>query len=213
MRRWLPAALFVALASCGAPPKQDASQGKPADGGGQGSDQKGGKDQGDKGADQKDDKDQGGGQKDDKDQAGGKGGQKDSKGQGGGKGDDDKGGDKTPKDPRAKTRYPQPVLAGALAGRWLIAPEESQPVLGTVEGVVRDPKDGEQLVVRTGGVAGVKARLVLVSADEAALLNQKVALVDEDVDDFRKSPAYKDGSLPPVKPQETIRMGIVKPFH
>ena len=202
MRKWLSAALFVALASCGAPSKQ-ASQGKPADGGGQdrggaeASVQKGGKDQDDKGGDQKDDKDR----------AGDKGGED----QGGDSAD--KGDDKTPKDPRAQTRYPQPVLAGALAGRWLIAPEESQPVLGTIKGVVRDPKNGVQLVVRTGGVAGLKSRLVLVSADDAALLNQKVALIDEEIDDFRKSPPFKEGALPPVKPQETIRMGIVKPFH
>ncbi len=38
---------------------------------------------------------------------------------------------------RGRARFPQPVRVGDLAGRLLLQPEESQPVLGRVTGLVR----------------------------------------------------------------------------
>lgn len=142
-----------------------------------------------------------------------------AKGQGGDMGSGQQGGDDQkdkPKDPRAQSRYPQPVSVGALAGRRLIEPEESQHVLGRVTGMVRDRSGGDRLVIETGGRfgwLGVGTRLVTVAADDVALLGTQVALTDVEPDDFRKLPSYRAGSLPSVNPRETIRMGIVKPFH
>lgn len=124
--------------------------------------------------------------------------------------------DDKPTSPRAETRFPQPVRAGALAGRRLLEPEESQHVLGWIKGVVRDKDGDNRLVVETGGRLawlGIGTRLVVVSADDAALLGEYVVLVDVDADDFRALPTYRPGSLVTVNPGETIRMGVVKPFH
>lgn len=209
MRRLWIIALLAACASVACTSHQDggndmaaAQQGGGNDSDGNGSD---GNQQGDdQGSDQQGDNQQGGDE-----------GSGDNSQQGAdGKDSGDKGsGDKKPKDPRAAMRFPQPVVVGTLTGRRLIGPEESQPVLGHVRGMVRNKDGGNQLVVETGGHLGIGTRLVVVDADSVALLNKQVALIDVDPDDFRKLPAYRSGSLPSLNPGETIRLGVVKPFH
>ena len=122
-------------------------------------------------------------------------------------------GDKKSKDPRAAMRFPQPVVVGTLVGRRLIEPEESQPVLGHVRGLVHNKDGDDQLVVETGGHLGIGTRLVVVDADSVALLGKQVALIDVNPDDFGKLPTYRSGSLPLVDPRGMIRLGVVKPFH
>ena len=114
--------------------------------------------------------------------------------------------------PRAADRFPQPVRAGDLVGRYLLQPIEAQPVLGRVRQVVRQPGGTLALVVGHGGLLGFGARPVTVPLDDAALLGEHVALVG-------LPPAQLD-ALPtattpgtPLPPDETIRMGLVRPFH
>ena len=200
------------VASCSPSGQRGATQGAQP-GGQNATDQGGNKSQDDDGnSGQQDKQETGSAQKDS--------GDKDSGQQGGDdKGSKQDGGDdqkSKPKDPRAETRYPQRVTAGALRGRRLIEPEESQHVLGRIEGIVRDKNGDNQLVIDTGGWLsglGIGKRLVTVAMGDAALLGRQVALIDLDPDKFEQLPTYRVGSMPAINPRETIRMGIVKPFH
>jgi len=118
---------------------------------------------------------------------------------------------------RAEQRFPQAVRAGDLVGRRLLAPEESQPVLGWVTGVVRDSDGDPSLIVEIGGWLGgwikIGTRKVAVSADTMALLGEHVALLDLTPKELNALPTYTPGSQTPVGPNEILHMGIVKPFH
>ena len=120
------------------------------------------------------------------------------------------------KDPRADDRFPQPILAGRLPGRRLIEPEETQHVLGWVQGVVRQKDGSPALVVETGGWLswiGIGTHDVLVPTGDVAILGEHVALMDIDPDDFKNLPWAKPGANAPIPAGETLRIGIVKPFH
>ncbi|WP_157134771.1 hypothetical protein [Sphingomonas sp. PAMC 26605] len=121
-----------------------------------------------------------------------------------------------PRDPRAENRFAQSVRVGDLPGRRLLAPEESQHILGWVDGVVKGPDGDAQLVVEIGGALarfGIGTRLVLVSVGDVALLGEHVALMDVDPEDLQKLPTYKPGSQAALPANATIKIGIVKPFH
>ena len=123
---------------------------------------------------------------------------------------------KEKKDPRADARFPQPVRVGDLPSRYLIEPEESQHILGRVQGVVKAQDGSNQLVVKVGGRfawLGFGNRLALVPTDDVALLGQYVALMDIDPDDLPKQPTFKPGSLAALASKAVIKVGIVKPFH
>lgn len=108
-------------------------------------------------------------------------------------------------------RYPQPVRAGDLVGRRLLAPSEDQPVLGRVVSVARNGAR-LNLLVRTGAVLGLGGRTVVVPIDAIALLGEHVALMDITPEQLEALPAA-DAAEKPVGPDETIRVGLVKPFH
>lgn len=126
---------------------------------------------------------------------------------------------------RAARRLPQPVRVGALSGRDLLQPEESQPVLGRVAGLVhRD--GGTALVVRLDGWLGLGwlgsawaswpgfgPRLVSVPVEAVALMGEYVALMDLTPERLRALPTFAPGSAPEVPADEMIRVGIVRPFH
>lgn len=113
---------------------------------------------------------------------------------------------------RAAEHYPQPVRVGDLIGRDVLQPIEAQPVLGRVHAVVRQPDGTLALLMSQGGLLGFGSRLVEVPLDTTALLGEYVALID-------LTPAQL-GALPtataPVTrlpPDDTVRMGLVGPFH
>lgn len=125
-------------------------------------------------------------------------------------------GDRDKKDPRAEQRFPQPVLAAVLVGRDLLQPKESQPVLGRVTDVVRQRNGDTALVVEIGGRLrwlGIGTREVAVPIDAVALLGEHVALIDMEPEELRALPTFTPGSARAIPPGETLKLGIVKPFH
>ncbi|WP_245295846.1 hypothetical protein [Methylobacterium sp. C1] len=127
---------------------------------------------------------------------------------------------------RAASRFPQPVRAGDLAGRFLLQPEESQPVLGRVTGLVRRGDGAVAVLVRLDGALGLTwlglqpiawsgtgSRLVAVPVEAVALLGEYVALIGLTPERLRALPTYTPGSATEIPPDETLRIGIVRPFH
>jgi hypothetical protein len=96
-------------------------------------------------------------------------------------------------------------------GRQLLQPIESQPVLGRVEGVIRQANGTVDLVVRIGGVLGIGTRPVTVPVDAVALLGEYVALMDLKPDQLQALPTASGG--PRLGAEERIRVGLVRPFH
>ncbi|MCJ2052941.1 hypothetical protein [Methylobacterium sp. J-070] len=127
---------------------------------------------------------------------------------------------------RAANRFPQPVRVGDLAGRLLLQPEEAQPVLARVTGLVRGADGGPALVVRLDGTLGLGwlglrwvdwrgfgSRSVAVPAEAVAVLGEHVALMGLTPERLHALPTFTPGSAPEIPPDETIRLGIVRPFH
>jgi hypothetical protein len=127
---------------------------------------------------------------------------------------------------RAADRFPQPVRVGDLPGRFLLQPKESQPVLGRVTGLVRRNDGGTDVIVRIDGAlgltwlglrpvawGGVGSRLVAVPVEAVALLGEYVALMGLTPERLRALPTVAAGSATAIPPDETLRIGIVRPFH
>jgi hypothetical protein len=127
---------------------------------------------------------------------------------------------------RAASRFPQPVRAGDLPGRFLLQPEESQPVLGRVMGLVRGGDGAAAVLVRLDGALGLTwlglrpiawsgtgSRLVAVPVEAVALLGEYVALIGLTPERLRALPTYTPESATEIPPDETLRIGIVRPFH
>lgn len=119
---------------------------------------------------------------------------------------------------QAARRFPQPVRVGDLIHRQVLRPVEWQTVLGRVEGVTRRA-DGAVLVVVDArdagwrGALGLGARPVAVPADALALLGEYLALMDLTPDQLQALPTFDPAGTVPVLPGDTIRMGLVRPFH
>ena len=119
---------------------------------------------------------------------------------------------------QAARRFPQPVRVGDLIHRQVLRPVERQTVLGRVEGVARRA-DGAVLVVVDArnagwrGALGLGARPVAVPSDAMALLGEYLALVDLTPDQLRALPTFDPAGRAPVPAGDTIRMGLVRPFH
>jgi hypothetical protein len=114
---------------------------------------------------------------------------------------------------RQARRFPQPVLVGALIGRDVLKPVEAQTILGRVAAVVRGKDGGLDVIVRFGGVLGFGARPIAVPIEAMALMGQFMAVMDFTPEQLGTFPTDDGAALQPVAANETIRVGIVKPFH
>ncbi len=114
---------------------------------------------------------------------------------------------------RAAGRFPQPVRVGDLLRRQLLRPVEQQNVLGRVERVVRRPDGAVLVVVSLGGVFGLGTRPVAVPVEATALLGEHLALMDLSPEQLGALPTFDGAGAAPVPPGETIRVGLVRPFH
>lgn len=127
---------------------------------------------------------------------------------------------------RAARRFPQPVRVGDLFDRFLLEPEESQPILGRIARLVRSSDGAVQIVVRLDGSLGlgwlglrpiawpgIRSRLVVVPVEAVALLGEYVALIGMTPERLRTLPDFVPGLASDIPPDETIRVGIVRPFH
>ena len=129
-------------------------------------------------------------------------------------------------DQRATRRFPQVARVGDLAGRALLQPTESQPVLGRVTGLVHRGNGATEVIVRLDGRlglsglglrwidwAGFGARLVAVPIEAVALLGEHVALMDLTPERLQALPTFAPDAAPAIGPDETVRIGLVRPFH
>ena len=120
---------------------------------------------------------------------------------------------------QAARRFPQPVRVGDLIHRQVLRPVERQTVLGRVEGVARRAADGAVLVVVDArdagwrGALGLGARPVAVPSDAMALLGEHLALMDLTPEQLHALPTFDPAGMAPVPAGDTIRMGLVRPFH
>lgn len=112
---------------------------------------------------------------------------------------------------RAAKRYPQPVRVGDVVGRAVLRPIEAQPVLGRVRAVARRPDGALELVMTQGGFLGFDTREVAVPLGATALMGEYVALMDLTPAQLAVLPVA--APAPPLPPDTTIRMGVVRPFH
>ena len=114
---------------------------------------------------------------------------------------------------RAAGRFPQPVRVGDLIGKQVLRPVEAQDVLGRVAAVARLPDGAVLVVVRLGGVLGLGARPVAVPVEATALLGPYLAVIDLSPEQLRALPTYDGAGAQPLPPDETIRVGLTRPFH
>lgn len=114
---------------------------------------------------------------------------------------------------RAARRFPQPVRVGDLLERQVLRPVAAQTVLGRVASLVRD-KDGAIVVMmRTGGLLGFGTRLIAVPVDAVALLGEYVTVLDFTPEQLQAFPTASEAGATPIPRDETIRVGLAKPFH
>lgn len=114
---------------------------------------------------------------------------------------------------REARRFPQPVRVGDLVDRRVLEPKESQPVLGRVTGLVRGPDGAASVVVSLDRWFGLRGRSVAVPVTAVALLGEHVALVDLTPDQLRALPDIDTASLRGIPAEDTIRIGLARPFH
>ena len=114
---------------------------------------------------------------------------------------------------RAVARFPQPVRVGDLLRRQVLRPVEQQDVLGRVAGVVRRPDGAVLVVVSLGGVLGFRTRPVAVPVEATALLGEYLAVMDLTPGQLRDLPTFDGAGDQPVPADETVRVGLARPFH
>lgn len=111
----------------------------------------------------------------------------------------------------AARRFPQPVRVGDLLHREVLEPVESQNVLGTVRGVVRDSRGTLEVVVEFGGFLGFGTRPIAVPVDAMALLGEDMEIVAFTPDQLRQFPTFSAGGTTPVPADEVIKVGLARP--
>lgn len=109
---------------------------------------------------------------------------------------------------RAGKRWPQPVRVGALAERLVIEPSNRQGTLGRVAGVARQQDGALRIVLRTGGVLGVGARMVGVPIEATTLLGQFVQVTDLDAAQLKALPDWTGAGATTLGPDDVVRIGL-----
>lgn len=113
---------------------------------------------------------------------------------------------------KAAKRFPQPVRVGDLIGREVLEPNERERVLGRVAAIRRARDNGIDLAMRFGGVLGLGSRLIEVPIEAMALLGEYVVAVDLTPAELSALPtAPETGDA--LGAEESIRVGLVRPFH
>ncbi len=114
-----------------------------------------------------------------------------------------------------ENKHPQPVRVGDLIGRAVIAPQESQNLLGRVRKLVRDREGEVNLVMNYGGYFGTSfgSHLVCVSVDDVALTGYQIQAREIDADELGKLPVCDGGADKPLDANETIKVNLAKPAH
>ena len=109
------------------------------------------------------------------------------------------------------SHHPQPVRVADLVGRQLIGPREAQPLLGHVEAVDRLGPDRIAIRIRIWSWFPWGGRTVAVPLESVSFLGPQLALTGLTEEQLDGLPAAPPAT--PVSAAETIRVGLVKPFH
>ncbi len=110
-----------------------------------------------------------------------------------------------------ENHFPQPVRVGALIGQKLIGPTESQPLLGTIEGVDQVASGALAVRVNTWSIQPLGHRSVDIPLDAVAFLGPQLALTGLTGAQLAALPTAPAPS--PLGADQTIRVDLVKPFH
>lgn len=113
----------------------------------------------------------------------------------------------------AEKRFPQPVLVGALLGRAVLEPLESQPVLGYVDRIVREGDGQIKVVVRYGGILGFGSRPIAVPVEAMVLLGADMEVMDFKPEQLAQFPTFDGGGVTPLATGDTINVGLARPSH
>ena len=130
----------------------------------------------------------------------------------GSKDDDDDDGDETLAE-KAAERFPQPVAAGTLLHRTVLEPQESQPVLGHVAGLVRAGDGTISVVVTYGGFLGFDARPIAVPIDAMTLLGDAMEIVDFTPAQLKTFPTFDGAGTTPLPADQVVKVGLSRPSH
>ncbi len=121
-------------------------------------------------------------------------------------------GDEDDDDDDDDDQFKQPVRAGDLIGRDVIAPVESQDLLGHVVKIVQ--RDDDYTIVMTyGGQFGIGGHPVCVAADAFALTGITLQAKEISTEDLNKLPVCDGSGNTPVDPNVRFQMKLAKPAH
>lgn len=109
-------------------------------------------------------------------------------------------------------RFPQPVRVGDLIGRAVIAPQESQNLIGYIRKVVA-AGDDVSVVITIGGYFGFGTHLVCVSIDDLALTGYAVQAKEIDASELARLPVCDGSAGRPLEANATIKVNLAKPAH
>lgn len=126
--------------------------------------------------------------------------------------DEDDGKDDTKGDDDDAQKFRQPVRVGDLIGRDVIAPLESQDLLGHVTKLVQHDDD-VTIVMSYGGHFGFGTHLVCVPADALALTGYALQAKDIGTNELDKLPPCDGTGDAPLDANASIKMKLAKPAH
>ena len=116
-------------------------------------------------------------------------------------------------DDEDENRFPQPVRVGDLVGRAVIAPQESQNLIGRVRKVVRSGAGDVSVVMTYGGHFGFGTHLVCVSVDDLALTGYALQAKDIEDSELARLPVCDGSADQPLDANATIKVNLAKPAH
>ena len=113
----------------------------------------------------------------------------------------------------AARRFPQPVPVEILLGRRVLQPRESQPTLGFVHDVVKQPDGSIAVIVDFGGIFGYFGRPIAVPLDAMALLGQYMEILDFTPQQLAAFKTFDPVGTTAVARDAVLRIGLAKPSH
>jgi hypothetical protein len=113
----------------------------------------------------------------------------------------------------AARRFPQPVRVGALLGRQVLQPLESQPVLGRVRGVIQRPDGTLDVIVRYGGIRGYFGRPIAVPLEAVALLGEYIEIVGYTPEQLSSFHTFDGAGATSLPANSQIQVGLARPSH
>jgi hypothetical protein len=113
----------------------------------------------------------------------------------------------------AARRFPQPVRVGDLLKRQVLEPLESQPTLGWVRDVVKQPDGGIAVIVEYGGALGLFTRPIAVPLEAMVVLGEYMEIIDFKPNQLKQFKTFDTGAAMPLPPDSIIKVGLARPSH